>query len=86
MVSHLLYQITVLFFCALFKQILIVDDAFSAGHLTSVVQAYEAQLKLKCVILSMKIELPQEVYSVFPVVGMTNPDPLDERRWPWHHI
>ena len=80
MVSHLLYQITVLFFCALFKQILIVDDAFSAGHLTSVVQAYEAQLKLKCVILPMKIELPQEVYSKFPVVGMMNPD-QDLPRW-----
>ena len=59
---------------------MILDNGFSSKHLTNVVQAYEAQLKLKCVILPMKIELPQEVYSAFPVVGATNLD-QDLPRW-----
>ena len=46
----------------------------SAEHLANVVQAYEAQLKLKCVVLPLKTELPLDVYSEFPVVKITNPN------------
>ena len=52
---------------------------FIEQGLIEVIQAYQKELKLNCVVLNLKIQLDSTIYAEFSVVNLNNPEEVLER-------